>query len=92
MQLILRACPGTNPMYNPKGDEAGRKKDDVIVRVIDQQLDKALRLLKRKLAKDGTWHELRTRTFYEKPSVKKRRRQRVVQRRLLKIERQIALG
>jgi small subunit ribosomal protein S21 len=79
-------------MYNPKGDEAGRKKDDVIVRVIDQQLDKALRLLKRKLAKDGTWRELRTRTFYEKPSVKKRRRQRVVQRRLLKIERQIALG
>jgi small subunit ribosomal protein S21 len=62
----------------------------VIVRVIDQQLDKALRLLKRKLAKDGTWRELKTRTFYEKPSVKKRRRQRAVQRRLLKLERRLA--
>jgi small subunit ribosomal protein S21 len=64
----------------------------VIVRVIDHQLDKALRLLKRKLAKDGTWRELKTRTFYEKPSVRKRRRQRAVQRRLLKLERRLALG
>jgi small subunit ribosomal protein S21 len=58
-----------------------------MVRVIDQQLEKALRLLKRKLAKDGTWRELKARTFYEKPSVKKRRRQRAVQRRQLKLER-----
>ncbi|HEX2276899.1 MAG TPA: 30S ribosomal protein S21 [Candidatus Tectomicrobia bacterium] len=58
--------------------------------MIDQQLDKALRLLKRKLAKDGTWRELKARTFYEKPSVKKRRRQRAVQRRMLKLERTAA--
>jgi small subunit ribosomal protein S21 len=62
----------------------------VIVRVIDQQLDKALRLLKRKLAKDGTWRELKARTFYEKPSVRKRRRHRAVQRRMLKLERRAA--
>ena len=62
----------------------------MIVRVIDQQVDKALRLLKRKLAKDGTWRELKARTFYEKPSVKKRRRQRAVQRRMLKLERTAA--
>ena len=59
----------------------------MIVQVIDRQLDKALRLLKRKLAKDGIWRELKARTFYEKPSVKRRRRQRAVQRRLLKAER-----
>jgi small subunit ribosomal protein S21 len=59
----------------------------MMVRVIDRQLDKALRLLKRQLAKDGTWRELKARTFYEKPSVKKRRRQRAVRRRLLKFER-----
>jgi small subunit ribosomal protein S21 len=53
-------------------------------------LDKELRFLKRKLAKDGTWRELKTRTFYEKPSVKRRRRQRAVQRRLLKLERRLA--
>ena len=53
-----------------------------MVRVIDQQLDKALRLLKRQLSKDGTWRELKARAFYEKPSVKRRRRQRTVRRRL----------
>ncbi|MGH8056478.1 MAG: 30S ribosomal protein S21, partial [Candidatus Entotheonellia bacterium] len=43
----------------------------MIVRVVDRQVDKALRLLKRKLARDGTWRELRARTYFEKPSVKK---------------------
>jgi small subunit ribosomal protein S21 len=65
---------------------AGRKREVVMVRVIDQQLDKALRLLKRQLSRDGTWRELKARAFYEKPSVKKRRRQRAVRRRLLKLE------
>jgi small subunit ribosomal protein S21 len=65
---------------------SGEKERMVMVRVIDQQLDKALRLLKRKLARDGTWRELKARAFYEKPSVKKRRRQRAVRRRLLKLE------
>jgi len=73
----------------PRGDEEpddGEKERIPMVRVIDQQLDKALRLLKRKLARDGTWRELKARAFYEKPSVKKRRRQRAVRRRLLKLE------
>ncbi len=73
----------------PRVDEepyGGEKERMVMVRVIDQQLDKALRLLKRKLARDGTWRELKARAFYEKPSVKKRRRQRAVRRRLLKLE------
>jgi small subunit ribosomal protein S21 len=66
---------------------AGRRREGDMVRVIDQQVDKALRLLKRQLSKDGTWRELKARAFYEKPSVKKRRRQRAVRRRLLKLER-----
>jgi small subunit ribosomal protein S21 len=69
---------------------AGRKREVVMVRVIDQQLDKALRLLKRQLSRDGTWRELKARAFYEKPSVKKRRRQRAVRRRLLKLEKMSA--
>jgi small subunit ribosomal protein S21 len=71
-------------------EAVGRKREVVMVRVIDQQLDKALRLLKRQLAKDGTWRELKARAFYEKPSVKRRRRQRAVRRRLLKFERMAA--
>jgi len=77
------------PRQGPVVDEepySGEKERTMMVRVIDQQLDKALRLLKRKLARDGTWRELKARAFYEKPSVKKRRRQRAVRRRLLKLE------
>jgi ribosomal protein S21 len=43
---------------------AGRKREVAMVRVIDQQLDKALRLLKRQLSRDGTWRELKARAFY----------------------------
>jgi small subunit ribosomal protein S21 len=78
-------CPGTDPAFDEEPYD-GEKERTVMVRVIDQQLDKALRLLKRKLARDGTWRELKARAFYEKPSVKKRRRQRAVRRRLLKLE------
>jgi small subunit ribosomal protein S21 len=77
--------PATDPALDQKPG-GGETKGVGMVRVIDQQLDKALRLLKRKLARDGTWRELKARAFYEKPSVKKRRRQRAVRRRLLKLE------
>jgi small subunit ribosomal protein S21 len=82
-------CPGTDQAFNEEPD-GGEKEVVVMVRVIDQQLDKALRLLKRQLARDGTWRELKARAFYEKPSVKKRRRQRAVRRRLLKLEKMSA--
>jgi small subunit ribosomal protein S21 len=84
------ARPGVDQAFDEEPLRAGRKRGVVMVRVIDQQLDKALRLLKRKLARDGTWRELKARAFYEKPSVKKRRRQRAVRRRLLKLEKMSA--
>ncbi len=52
------------------------------VKVYDDQLEKALKILKRKLAQDGTFRELKKRRFYEKPSVKKKRkRQEAAKRR-----------
>ena len=44
------------------------------VKVYDDQLEKALKILKRKLAQDGTFKEIKRRRFYEKPSVKKKRK------------------
>ncbi len=52
------------------------------VKVYDGQLEKAIRILKRKLAQDGTFKEIKKRRFYEKPSVKKKRkRQEAAKRR-----------
>ncbi|TAN63790.1 30S ribosomal protein S21 [bacterium] len=52
------------------------------VKVFDDQLEKAIKILKRKLAQDGTFKEVKKRRFYEKPSVKKKRkRQEAAKRR-----------
>jgi small subunit ribosomal protein S21 len=54
----------------------------VEVDVRDNNLEKALRALKNKVAKEGILQELKKRRFYEKPSVKKKRKQREAQKRL----------
>jgi small subunit ribosomal protein S21 len=55
------------------------------VRVVDGQLDRALRHLKRQVSRDGMLRELRQHAFYERPGVKRRRKQRAAQRRRHKL-------
>jgi small subunit ribosomal protein S21 len=52
---------------------------DVTVRGND--IEKALRDLKRNLQKEGLFRELKKRQYYEKPSVKKKRKQLEAERR-----------
>ncbi|MFH1435351.1 MAG: 30S ribosomal protein S21 [Pseudomonadota bacterium] len=54
----------------------------VEVEVRDNNVEKALRALKNKVAKEGILQELKKRRFYEKPSVKKKRKMREAQKRL----------
>jgi small subunit ribosomal protein S21 len=54
------------------------------VKVNDNDVEKAIKVLKNKLAKSGLFKELKTRRFYEKPSVKKKRKSREARRRLSK--------
>ncbi|MBL7213992.1 MAG: 30S ribosomal protein S21 [Desulfobacteraceae bacterium] len=52
----------------------------VIVR--DNQIEKAIKDLKRKLVKDGFFSEIKERRFYDKPSVqKKKKRAKAAKRR-----------
>ena len=44
--------------------------------VHQNQVDKALKALKRQIIKEGLLKELKRRRFYEKPSVKKKRKQK----------------
>ncbi len=44
------------------------------VNVYQNQVDRALRTLKRQINKEGLFKELKRRRFYEKPSVKKKRK------------------
>ncbi len=60
------------------------------VRVMDGQLEHALRRLKRQLARDGILRELRQRAFYERPGVKRRRKQRLAERRRQKLAQRLS--
>ena len=52
------------------------------VEVRNNNVDRALKLLKRKLAEDGLFKELQARKFYEKPSEARRRKMRAAVSRL----------
>ena len=58
---------------------------EVIVR--DNNVEKASRVLKKKLQKDGLFRELRLRQHYEKPSLKKQRKLKDSLRRIAKEKR-----
>ncbi|MEE8574884.1 MAG: 30S ribosomal protein S21 [Thermodesulfobacteriota bacterium] len=60
------------------------------VKVLDDQLEKALKILKRKLAQDGTFREIKKRRFYEKPSVKKKRKRQEAAKRRAKAVKKIS--
>jgi len=57
----------------------------VEVRVQSQNIEKALRDLKKKLQLDGLLGELKKRRHYEKPSVKKKNKQLEAQKRRRKL-------
>lgn len=57
------------------------------VKVQSRDIEKALRALKKKLQLDGIFGELKQRRFYEKPSVKKKRKQLEAQKRKRKLQR-----
>lgn len=60
----------------------------VIVR--DNNVDQALRALKKKLQREGVYREMKMRRFYEKPSEKRARDQAAAVRRTRKLERKRA--
>ena len=59
------------------------------IRVNGNDIERALKLLKRQLQKDGLLKELKKRRFYETPSVKLKTKQREAQKRKAKNARQM---
>jgi small subunit ribosomal protein S21 len=47
----------------------------VRIEVIDNQIEQALKALKKQMQKDGAFQEMKRRAYYEKPSVKRKRKQ-----------------
>ncbi|GAK33497.1 MULTISPECIES: 30S ribosomal protein S21 [Iodidimonas] len=60
------------------------------VSVRDNNVDQALRALKKKLQREGVYREMKLRRFYEKPSERRAREQAAAVRRARKLERKRA--
>lgn len=54
---------------------------EIEVRVLDNDLEKAMRILKKKIQNDGLFKRLKLKKSYEKPSEHKRRKMREAMRR-----------
>jgi small subunit ribosomal protein S21 len=67
----------------------GERKEKITleIRVHDDNIEKAIKDLKRQLQKEGLFKEIKKRSFYEKPSVKDRRKRREAQKRRMKAQR-----
>lgn len=53
----------------------------IYVRVVDAKLDKAIRVLKKKMDKEGITSDLKKKRHFEKPSARRRRKQAAAIRR-----------
>jgi small subunit ribosomal protein S21 len=60
------------------------------VGVRDNNVDQALRVLKKKLQREGVFREMRRMEYYEKPSVRKAREKKEALRRQRKLARKKA--
>ena len=67
-----------------------RKQEPVQVVVRDNNVDQALRALKKKLQREGVFREMKLRNFYEKPSEKRAREKAEAVRRARKLARKRA--
>jgi small subunit ribosomal protein S21 len=57
------------------------------IKVDGNDLEKALKVLKRKLQKEGLMADIKKKVFYEKPSVKMKTKQRQAQKKRMKTAR-----
>ncbi|MDA8078260.1 MAG: 30S ribosomal protein S21 [Nitrospiraceae bacterium] len=54
------------------------------IKVHERDLEKALKSLKRQIQKDGLFKEIKQRSFFEKPSVKRKRKQREARKKRMR--------
>ncbi len=59
----------------------------MFVSVRDNNVDRAMRILKKKLQREGVFREMKLRRFFEKPSVRKAREKAESMRRIRKLMR-----
>jgi small subunit ribosomal protein S21 len=69
-------------------DEGNNEKGGFVdIYVEDGNIEKALKVLKRYIQREGVLKDVKRKSFYEKPSERERRKAREARKRRLKVER-----
>jgi small subunit ribosomal protein S21 len=72
--------------YERGGYGQDRPKAGPMEVTVEHNIEKAMRVLKRKLIKEGLFKELKARRYYEKPSERKKRKDKESKKKLRKEE------
>jgi small subunit ribosomal protein S21 len=75
------------PTHSASVRETGRRRLFVQVLVRDNNVDQALKALKKKMQREGIFREMKLRRHYEKPSERRAREAAEAVRRARKLER-----
>jgi small subunit ribosomal protein S21 len=78
-------------MQEPPLRQAEREEKVLQVFVRDNNVEQALRVLKKKMQREGVFREMRRRRFYEKPSEEAARKKSDAVRRMRKLARKQAI-
>ncbi len=70
---------GANP-------QAERPRGGPMEVIVDTNIEKAMKILKRKLIKEGLFKELKSRRYFEKPSLKRKRKAKEAMKKVRKEE------
>jgi small subunit ribosomal protein S21 len=71
----------------PRRGSTRKGRAQLRIEVLDNQIEPALKALKKAMATDGLFKEMKRRAFYEKPSVKRKRKRAEARRKRRKAER-----
>ncbi len=79
--------------HSPAGaDQTDRARAGAMEVVVSHNIEKAMKILKRKLIKEGLFKELKARRYFEKPSVRKKRKEKEARKKQRKDEARLRKG
>lgn len=77
---------GASPQYTQGGGFSDRQRASAMEVVVEHNLEKAMKILKRKLIKEGLFKELKSRRYFEKPCERRKRKSKESMKKIRKEE------
>jgi small subunit ribosomal protein S21 len=86
---MTSACSGARPRGAPTHARWQGSQEDLVVQIFvrDNNVDQALKALKKKMQREGSFREMKRHVHYEKPSEKRARQKAEAVRRARKLAR-----